>query len=33
MSARIHGELIKLRTTRTALGFAGAAVLLVLATC
>jgi hypothetical protein len=32
MSARIRGELIKLRTTRTALGFAGAAVLLVLAT-
>jgi ABC-2 type transport system permease protein len=32
MTARIHGELIKLRTTRTALGFALAAVLLVLAT-
>jgi hypothetical protein len=32
VSARIRGELIKLRTTRTALGFAGAAVLLVLAT-
>ena len=32
MSPRIRGELIKLRTTRTALGFAGAAVLLVLAT-
>jgi ABC-2 type transport system permease protein len=32
MSARIRGELIKLRTTRTALGFAGAALLLVLAT-
>jgi ABC-2 type transport system permease protein len=32
MSARIRGELIKLRTTRTALGFAVAAVLLVLAT-
>lgn len=32
MSARVRGELIKLRTTRTALGFAAAAVLLVLAT-
>jgi hypothetical protein len=32
MSARIRGELIKLRTTRTALGFAAAALLLVLAT-
>jgi hypothetical protein len=32
MSARIHGELLKLRTTRTALGFAAAALLLVLAT-
>jgi hypothetical protein len=32
MTARIHGELIKLRTTRTALGFAGAGLLLVLAT-
>jgi hypothetical protein len=31
MTARIQGELIKLRTTRTALGFLGAAVLLVLA--
>ncbi len=32
MNARVRGELIKLRTTRTALGFAAAAVLLVLAT-
>jgi ABC-2 type transport system permease protein len=32
VSPRIRGELIKLRTTRTALGFAAAAVLLVLAT-
>lgn len=31
MSALVRGELIKLRTTRTALGFAAAALLLVLA--
>ena len=31
MSRRIHGELIKLRTTRTALGFAAAVALLTLA--
>jgi ABC-2 type transport system permease protein len=32
MIALVQGELIKLRTTRTALGFAGAALLLVVAT-
>jgi ABC-2 type transport system permease protein len=32
LSALLHGELIKVRTTRTALGFATASLLLVLAT-
>jgi hypothetical protein len=31
MIALLRGEMVKVRTTRTALGFAGAAVLLVLA--